>query len=245
MSGISPEHSEIDEALLDLIQRFDEADNERKKETAGKKSKMEEELVKAQEIRKMSLETFGESRKRKGDTEGQGKRSRRSSSDTLSFLAEKIITRIYTSTGRIEIEAAVTHTTNSTNPKLAADSASSICYASTAKCVDVRNVLKNLITTNSDCIGLFLFNILLSCRLWYNALCIKCSIFMEYGYIIHGTKFPSEFTSILFYIFDFQKFIYKCKTFFLNLNYFCLTKIKKNQVGLHKRYSSTWCIYYF
>ena len=47
-SGISPEHSEIDEALLDLIQRFDEADNERKKETAGKKSKMEQELVKAQ-----------------------------------------------------------------------------------------------------------------------------------------------------------------------------------------------------
>ena len=88
-SGISPEHSEIDEALLDLIQRFDEADNERKKETAGKKSKIEEELVKAQEIRKLSLETFGESRKRKGDTEGQGKRSHRSSSDAFSFLTEK------------------------------------------------------------------------------------------------------------------------------------------------------------
>ena len=50
------EHSEIDEALLDLIQRFEEADNERKKDSIEKKSKSEEELQKAQEIRKMSLE---------------------------------------------------------------------------------------------------------------------------------------------------------------------------------------------
>ena len=31
VSGINPRHTEIDDVLLDLIQRFDETDSERKK----------------------------------------------------------------------------------------------------------------------------------------------------------------------------------------------------------------------
>ena len=76
----------MDEALLDLIQRFDEADNERKNKQRGK---IKNGRGTCQGTRNKKVVTFEECRKRKGDTEGQGKRSRRSSSDTLSFLAEK------------------------------------------------------------------------------------------------------------------------------------------------------------
>ena len=78
-SGIAPSYTEIDEALHDLIERFDEADAARQKATAEKKSKVEEELVQAQNMRNASLETFGETRKRKENDTGEGsqKRSRR------------------------------------------------------------------------------------------------------------------------------------------------------------------------
>ena len=90
-SGIAPDHSELDEALLDLIERFDEADTARQKVTAEKKSKVEEELMQAQDMRNASLETFGETRKRKeNDPEGTQKRSRRSTShDYISYFTEK------------------------------------------------------------------------------------------------------------------------------------------------------------
>ena len=45
-----------------------------------------EDLVKAQEIRKKSLKTFGKTRKCKAESE---KKTRRSTSDTINFLAEK------------------------------------------------------------------------------------------------------------------------------------------------------------
>ena len=86
VTGINPKHTEIDDALLDLIQQFDEADSERKKESEEKNAKKEEDLVKAQEIRRKSLETFGETRKCKAESE---KKTRGSTSDTISFLAEK------------------------------------------------------------------------------------------------------------------------------------------------------------
>ena len=85
-SGINPKHTEIDDALLDLIQRFDEAGSERKKESEEKNAKKEEDLVKAQEIRKKYLESFDKTRKRKAKSE---KKTCKSTSDTINFLAEK------------------------------------------------------------------------------------------------------------------------------------------------------------
>ena len=70
-----------------MIRRFDDADSERKKESEEKNVKKEEGLVKTQEIRKKSLETFGETRKRKA---GSQKKTRRSTSDTMNILAEKL-----------------------------------------------------------------------------------------------------------------------------------------------------------
>ena len=78
-SGISPDISENDEALADLIERFNEADEVREKETENKTNKQAEDIAKAQEMRRQSLETCGESRKRnsvKGGTELNQKRSK-------------------------------------------------------------------------------------------------------------------------------------------------------------------------
>ena len=55
VSGINPKHTEIDDVLLDLIQRFDEADSERKKDSEEKNTKKEEDLVKAQENARLNL----------------------------------------------------------------------------------------------------------------------------------------------------------------------------------------------
>ena len=54
-SVINPNHTEIDDALPDLIQQFDETDLDRKKESEEKNVKKEEDLVKVQEIRKKYL----------------------------------------------------------------------------------------------------------------------------------------------------------------------------------------------
>ena len=87
-SSVSPEPSEVDDALADLIERFNEADSVREKEISSKKSKQAEDLVKAQELRKQSLETFGESRKRKEENaEPSSKRAKKG--DTFSYLMEK------------------------------------------------------------------------------------------------------------------------------------------------------------
>ena len=48
---------------MDLIQRSDEADSESKRETIEKKSKIENELAKAEEMRQISLETFCQTKK--------------------------------------------------------------------------------------------------------------------------------------------------------------------------------------
>ena len=64
-SRIAPNHTEIDETLLDLIEQFDEADTARQKAGAEKKSKIEEELVQTQNMRNASPETVGDTRKRK------------------------------------------------------------------------------------------------------------------------------------------------------------------------------------
>ena len=87
-SGIASNHTEIGEALHDLIERFDEANAARQKAPAEIKSKVEEKLVQAQNMRNVSLETFGKTRNRKANDTGETsqKRSRRSTfNDFISY----------------------------------------------------------------------------------------------------------------------------------------------------------------
>ena len=86
MRVVSTQSTEIDDPLLDLIERLGQADSERKKVSEEKNEKMEEDLVNTEKIRKNYFETFSETRKRKAESE---KKTCRSTSDTINFLTEK------------------------------------------------------------------------------------------------------------------------------------------------------------
>ena len=94
-SGISPEQSEVDDGMLQLIEHFDQADNERGRLSEEKKKEKEAETMKAEEFRQASLETFGQSCKRKeGDLDNEpccssGKRGRTTGTETINYLREK------------------------------------------------------------------------------------------------------------------------------------------------------------
>ena len=83
----------MDDAIHYAIQRFDEADKLHKQATKHKKEKLEQEAAQATEMRNMSLESFGETRKRKksNDEEQEYKRKKMKStgSDTFAYLREK------------------------------------------------------------------------------------------------------------------------------------------------------------
>ncbi len=75
-SGISPEHSENKIALEDIIECFRSKDEEDQQQEAEKEEKVDAKVAKAQEMRKLSLETLAESKKRKAETNDGGKPKR-------------------------------------------------------------------------------------------------------------------------------------------------------------------------
>ena len=75
---MSPEPSEADTLLSELIEIFQTADLEHKAAANELKGNQAAEIVKAQEMRQQSIETLGESRKRRLGKEG-GKGSKRKS----------------------------------------------------------------------------------------------------------------------------------------------------------------------
>ena len=89
-SGISPEPSEIDKLLEQIIERFEESDREAgDKGEQAEKSKTED-RKKAEEMRKLSMEKLGETLKRKGEEDGGATpRKRASGSETIVYLREK------------------------------------------------------------------------------------------------------------------------------------------------------------
>ena len=66
-SGISPEETESDTALANIIERFEGADEMHKKQTDEKKSKNEVDTHKAAKMKRPSLESFSESNARVGN----------------------------------------------------------------------------------------------------------------------------------------------------------------------------------
>ena len=89
-SGISPEMSEIDNLLVQIIERFEESDRESEdKGEQGKRSKTED-RKKAEEMRKLSMEKLGEALKRKGEEDGGATpRKMASGSETIVYPREK------------------------------------------------------------------------------------------------------------------------------------------------------------
>ena len=105
-SGISPEETEVDVALADIIERFEESQKIHQEISEKQKKKTEEDAAKAEEMRRKSLETFGETMKRKSieqDENPSTSKRRNTGSDTLKFLQEKTESEIAIRQQEIEL----------------------------------------------------------------------------------------------------------------------------------------------
>ena len=86
-SGTSPEPSEEDLMMEEIISLFDEAD----RLNDCKKKKIQEEASQAEEMRNMSLETFKQSQERSQDGQPKPKKKKRASgADTMTFLKDRV-----------------------------------------------------------------------------------------------------------------------------------------------------------
>ena len=85
------EVTEFDVLVEGLIEISDDTDARSEEKSKDKKIASEEDRKKAVDIRNTAMERFGETRRRKCDDDDEPpKHSRRSSSDTLTFLREKM-----------------------------------------------------------------------------------------------------------------------------------------------------------
>lgn len=85
--GICPEESEVDQAKEEIIQLFKDHDRENEKLSDKKKKKAEEDVIKAEEMRRQFLESFKETQRKK-ESETPPKKKRASGSDTMNYLKE-------------------------------------------------------------------------------------------------------------------------------------------------------------
>ena len=135
-SGISPEETESDNALADIIERFEEADEMHKKQTNEKKSKNEADTRKAAEMR-CSLETFSKSNDRIGN-EPVVKKSRNTGSETVQYLGEKSENELKLRTEelnqrKLEFEASKAHVNLNQQNQQCCKIAVSFCNSSNSK----------------------------------------------------------------------------------------------------------------
>ena len=78
--------------MADIIERFDEAQKINQDASEKQKKKTEQDAAKAEDIRRNSLETFGEAMKQKSienDEKQSTSKRRNTGSETLKFLQEK------------------------------------------------------------------------------------------------------------------------------------------------------------
>ena len=89
-SGISPEPTEVDDAMCDILKRFEEAEEDHQKEQEEKNRKETENVQQAQDMRRTSMERLGETSKRNEERKQKDKKRKRSDgTETLSFIKEK------------------------------------------------------------------------------------------------------------------------------------------------------------
>ena len=91
-SGISPEISELDALLEEILDLEKEYREEYVQETCDKKRKEQVDKDNAEEMRLKAMETLKETQKRKADAEGNEKKAKRRSnaSEGFKFLREKM-----------------------------------------------------------------------------------------------------------------------------------------------------------
>ena len=91
-TGVSPEPTELDQALADIIEMEEVASTSQEIDEAVIKEKEDTDKQKAESMRKIAMEKLGETQKRaveEGEQENHTKKKRRSGNETISFLREK------------------------------------------------------------------------------------------------------------------------------------------------------------
>ena len=90
-SGISPELSELDVLLEELIGLEDLSEEEKQNESEEKNKKDDQDRVKALDMRKKAMEKLSDTKNRKTQEQDEEpkKKSRQSSGDTIEYLKEK------------------------------------------------------------------------------------------------------------------------------------------------------------
>ena len=85
-SGTAPEH--FDDSMDDIIERLKARDEEDQRQVAANEEKADADAAVAASMREASMETFSQTKKRKGEQEVR-KSTRATVSDTVAFLREK------------------------------------------------------------------------------------------------------------------------------------------------------------
>ena len=85
-SGISLDASEIDQLMEKIVDLFEEAD----RTETEKKRTLEEEASQIEEMRKISLESFRETKEREKNGKQDTKKKRMTGADSIAFLRDKV-----------------------------------------------------------------------------------------------------------------------------------------------------------
>ena len=91
-TGVSPELTELDQALADIVEMEVVASTSQEIDETARKEKEDTDKHRAESMRKMAMEKLGETQERaveEGEKENHIKKKRRSGNETISFLREK------------------------------------------------------------------------------------------------------------------------------------------------------------
>ena len=90
MNWHTPEDSELDLALEEIIEKWEAVDQEFQLDNQSKAKRLEKDKETEEEMRRMSVETLGASKKRKSDSDESAEekrcKERTGGSDTVQFL---------------------------------------------------------------------------------------------------------------------------------------------------------------
>ena len=106
-SGIAPEEeSEMEKGLREIIELFKDSDLTKHLEKEKQREAMDNEMQQAEELRLQSLETIGETSRRKGSDREETAPKRRKSDDTINYLREKSEKEMHVRQQELELKKA-------------------------------------------------------------------------------------------------------------------------------------------
>ena len=105
-SGISPEETELDSMMEEIVEREESSEIILQHEKEEKMQKLEEDRIAADDMRRKAMETLSETKKRKGKDGDKLKKKKKCTSETLTYLREKSASEINVRREEIELKKA-------------------------------------------------------------------------------------------------------------------------------------------